>query len=209
VVGVVENGKYEYLGEPPHPVIFRPLAPGGMRFTTLVARTGLPAQQATTLLRKAVLDLNPELTLTSAGNIRDQLALALLPVRIVAIVLGVFGVLALVLAATGLFALIAYAVSRRTREIGIRMALGARRGQVLSSVLTRTFLLCSAGAVTGALMALGAGKVVSVVLYGVSPRDPATYLVAFLMVAGVALLACWQPALRAIHIDPALTLREE
>jgi len=209
VVGVVENGKYEYLGEPPHPVIFRPLAPGGMRYTTLVARSGLPAQQATALLRKAVLDLNPELTLVSACNIRDQLALALLPVRIVAIVLGVFGVLALVLAATGLFALIAYAVSRRTREIGIRMALGARRSQVLSSVLTRTILLCSAGALTGALMALGAGKALSVVLYGVSPRDPATYLAAFLIAIGVALLACWQPAIRAIHIDPALTLREE
>jgi predicted permease len=209
VVGVVENGKYEYLGEPPHPVIFRPLAPGGMRYTTLVARSALPAPQATALLRKAVLDLNPELTLVSAGNIRDQLALALLPVRIVAIVLGVFGVLALVLAATGLFALIAYAVSRRTREIGIRMALGARRGQVLSSVLARTILLCAAGAATGALLALSAGKVLATVLYGVSPHDPETLLAAFLIVTGVALLACWHPALRAIRIDPALTLREE
>jgi macrolide transport system ATP-binding/permease protein len=209
VVGLVENGKYEYLAEPPHPVIFRPLEPGGMRFTTLVARSGLPPAQATDLLRRTVLDLNPELTLTSAGNVKDQLALALLPVRIAAIVLGIFGGLAIVLAATGLFALIAYAVSRRTREIGIRMALGARRNQVLSSVLARILLLCSAGALTGALMALGAGKLLSVVLYGVSPRDPATWVVAFLIVAGVALLACWQPALRAIRIDPALTLREE
>jgi predicted permease len=212
VVGVVENGKYEYLSEPPHPVIFRPLAQLGgsrMRFTTLVARSGLPASQATDLLRKTVQDLDPELTIVSAGNLKDQLALALLPVRIVAIVLGTFGVLAMVLAATGLFALVAYAVSRRTREIGIRMALGARRGQVLSSVLTRIFLLCSAGGLTGGLLALAAGKVLSVVLYGVSPRDPATYLAALLIVAGVALLACWQPALRAIRIDPALTLREE
>jgi predicted permease len=209
VVGVVETGKYEYLSEAPHPVIFRPLEPGGMRFTTLVARSGLPVQQVTDLLRKAVLDLNPELTLTSAGDVIDQLALALLPVRVAAIVLGIFGGLAMVLAATGLFALIAYAVSRRTREIGIRVALGARRGQVLSYVLTRTFLLCSAGALTGALMALGAGKLLSVVLYGVSPRDPETLVAALLIVAGVAVLACWQPALRAIRIDPALTLREE
>jgi ABC-type antimicrobial peptide transport system permease subunit len=76
-------------------------------------------------------------------------------------------------------------------------------------VLARIFLLCSAGGLTGALLALAAGKVLSVVLYGVSPRDPTTYLAALLIVAGVALLACWQPALRAIRIDPALTLREE
>ena len=129
--------------------------------------------------------------------------------RIVAVVLGFFGGLALVMAATGLFALVAYAVSRRTREIGIRMALGARRGQVLSSVLTRTALLCSTGMVAGGLLALAAGKVMSVVLYGVSPRDPATWLTAFAIVTAVVLIACWHPALRAIRIDPALTLRDE
>jgi predicted permease len=209
VVGIVRDGMYEYLGEPPHPVIFRPLAPAGMRFTTLVARSDLPAQQVTDLLRNTVLDLNPELTFQSAGSLKDQLALALIPVRIAAIILGIFGGLAMVLAATGLFALIAYAVSRRTREIGIRMALGAQRGQVLSSVLVRTLCLCAAGALAGTLMALAAGKVLSVILYGVSPRDPETLFAAFLIVAGVALLACWQPALRAIRIDPALTLREE
>jgi predicted permease len=209
IVGVVEDGKYEYLSEAPHPVLYMPLAFTGGQFTTLVARSGLPAAQVTELLRKTVLDLDPELTLVSAGGLKDQLALALLPVQIAAIVLGIFGVLAMVLAATGLFALIAYAVSRRTREIGIRMALGARQGQVLSSVLTRTSLLCAAGALAGTLLALGAGKVLSTILYGVSPRDPETLLAAFLIVACVAVLACWQPALRAIRIDPALTLREE
>lgn len=209
IVGIVENGQYEYLGEPPHPAVFRPLAAAGIRFTTLVARSALTAERVTSLLRKAVLDLNPELTVVNAGSLTDQLGLALLPVRIAAIILGIFGGLALVMAATGLFALVAYAVSRRTREIGIRVALGARRGQVLSSVLTRTALLCSAGAVAGGLLALVAGKVLSVVLYGVSPRDPATWATALLIVAGVALLACWHPALRAIRVDPALTLREE
>jgi len=159
--------------------------------------------------RKTVLDLDPELTLVSAGSLAGELGLALLPVQIVAIVLGIFGGLALVMAATGLFALVAYAVSRRTREIGIRMALGAGRGQVLSSVLARTALLCSAGALAGALSSLAAGKLLSVVLYGVTPRDPATYLYALLIVGSVAPLACWHPAVRAIRVDPALTLRDE
>jgi hypothetical protein len=209
IVGLVEDGKYEYLGEEPHPALFVPLAQIGSRFTTLVARSSLPPQQVTAFLRNTVLDLNPELTVVSDGSLADQLALALVPVRIVAIVLGTFGGLALALAATGLFALVAYSVSRRTREIGIRVALGAGRRQILSSVLARTVLLCSAGAVTGAVLAVAAGKMLSAVLYGVNAHDSATYIFALLIVAGVALLACWSPALRAIRIDPARTLRDE
>ncbi len=108
--------------------MFLPIAQAGpgLPWTTLVARTPLPAQQATELLRKTVLDLDPDLTLFNVGSLKDQLALPLFPARAAAIVLGVFGMLAMVLAATGLFALMAYSVARRMREIGIRMALGAR-----------------------------------------------------------------------------------
>lgn len=129
IVGVVETGKYEYLGEDPHPAIFLPIAQTETGWTTLVARTRLPAQAATELLRKTVLDLNPDLALFNIGSLKDQLALPLFPARIAAIVLGIFGLLAMVLAATGMFALMAYTVSRRTREIGIRMALGAARSR--------------------------------------------------------------------------------
>jgi len=135
--------------------------------------------------------------------------LPLFPARAAAILLGVFGFLAMVLAATGLFALMAYAVARRTREIGIRMALGARPGLVLSSVLKRTLVLCAVGVSLGALATLAAGRLLSAVLYGVSPRDPVTYATAILLMSLVALLACWSPAARAIRIDPARTLREE
>jgi ABC-type antimicrobial peptide transport system permease subunit len=115
----------------------------------------------------------------------------------------------MVLAATGLFALMAYAVARRTREIGIRMALGARTGTILSSVLNRTMKLCAAGILAGVLITLAGGKVLSAVLYGVSPSDPLTYGTAILLIASVAALACWQPAVRAIRIDPVRTLRED
>jgi predicted permease len=209
IVGVVETGKYEYLGEDPHPAVFLPIAQTGTDWTTLVARSHLPARTATELLRKTVLDLNPELTLSNVGSLKDQLALPLFPARIAAIVLGVFGALAMVLAATGLFALMAYAVSRRTREIGIRMALGAKPVQVLSSVLRRTLVLCAAGISIGTIITLAASRLLSAVLYGISRRDPVTYCVAVLLTITVALLACWYPARRAIRIDPARTLREQ
>lgn len=209
ITGVVETGKYEFLGEDPHPAVFSPIAQSGLGWTTLVARTPLPAEAATELLRKTVLDLDPELTLFNTGSLKDQLALPLFPARFAAIVLGVFGLLAMALAATGLFALMSYAVSRRTREIGIRMALGARPAQVLSTVLKRTLVLCAAGISIGTIATLAAGRTLAAVLYGVSPRDPATYVAAILLMAAVALIASWNPAARAIHIDPARTLREQ
>jgi putative ABC transport system permease protein len=209
IVGVVETGKYESLGEDPHPVLFRPIQQTGRREVTLVVRTALPPAQATQMLRKTILDLDPELTLYNVGSLEDQLALPLFPARAAAIVLGAFGFLAMVLAATGLFAQIAYAVARRTREIGIRMALGARPREVLASVVRRTLVLCAVGVSIGTLATLVAGRLLSAILYGISPRDPATYAAAVLLMAMVAILACWNPAARAIRIDPARTLRED
>lgn len=121
-------------------------------------------------------------------------------------VLGVLGVFALVLAATGLFALVAYAVARRTHEIGIRMAPVERPGQVLSSVLARTGVLCAAGVSIGTVIALAAARLLSVILCGVSPRDPATYVTAVLLLTAVSLMACWNPAVRAMRIDQARAL---
>lgn len=209
IVGVAETGKYESLGEHPKPVAFLPLAQSGTEETTLVARTALPPDRAVEMLRRTILDLDPALTLYSVGTLKDQLSFPLFPARAAAIVLGVFGVLAMVLAATGLFALMAYAVSRRTREIGIRIALGARTGTILSSVLNRTLKLCAAGILLGVLATLAGSRVLSAILYGVSPNDPLTYATAILLIALVAGLACWRPAAHAIRIDPGRTLRED
>jgi predicted permease len=209
IVGVVEDGKYLSLGENPRPAAFFPLTQLPTRWTTLVARTSLPPAEITAQLRKIVLELDPEITLFNTGSLQDQLALPLVGARMAAIVLGAFGVFAMALAATGLFALMSYAVSRRTREIGIRMALGAKRSQVLSSILGRAILLCATGILIGAVITLAAGHLLSSVLYGISPRDPLTYCAALCLMALVALLACWTPAARAIHTDPLTALREE
>ena len=209
VIGIVEDGKYASLGEDPRPAIFLPMTQATTRWTTLVARSSLPDSIVTALLRKTVLDLDPGITLFSAGGLKEQLALPLFPARMAAIVLGVFGVFAMALAATGLFALMSYAVARRTREIGIRMALGARHQQVLLSLVGRTLLLYAAGAGLGTIFTLAAGRLLSAVLYGVSARDPATYGTALFLMIAVAILACWTPARRAIRTDPVQALREE
>ncbi len=209
IIGIVETGKYEYLGEDPHPAVFVPISQTGIEWTTLVARGPLPPPQALDLLRKAVLALNPELAISNAGSLKEQLALPLLPARIAAIILGLFGLLALVLAAAGLFALVAYTVARRSREIGIRMALGARGGQVLAVVLRRTLALSAIGIVLGAGFTLFAGQILSSILYGITPRDPIAWAAAILTMTVVALVACFGPASRAIRTNPALTLRRE
>jgi ABC-type antimicrobial peptide transport system permease subunit len=160
-------------------------------------------------LRRAVAELDPSLTIYDAGSLTSELALALFPARLVAVVLASFGLLAVVLAATGVYGIMAYAVSRRTREIGIRMALGAAPAQVLRVVLSRTAVLVGLGTSIGLAISLAAGKFFGQILYGVSARDPLTYACAISLMALVAFVACWVPARRAINVDPLTALRTE
>jgi ABC-type antimicrobial peptide transport system permease subunit len=123
--------------------------------------------------------------------------------------LGAFGILAIVLAATGVYGVMAYAVSRRKREIGIRIAIGASRPQVMRLVLIRTSVLLTVGMVLGTLGALAIGSQFAPILYGVSPRDPVTFALAALLMAAIAFTAAWLPARRATLIEPSSALREE
>jgi len=126
-----------------------------------------------------------------------------------AVLLASFGVLALVLAATGVYGIMAYAVSRRTREIGIRMALGAVPSQVARLVLSRTAIMLTVGAAIGLALAFAGGTFFSQILYGISAHDPTTYICAIALMAAVACIACWLPARRAIRVDPVIALRSE
>ena len=209
IVGVVEDGKYESLGEDSQAALFLPMSQHPSKWTTVLVRTSLPASSVVAMLRKLVKDSDPDITIFNAGSVKEQLAVPLFGARMTAIVLGLFGVFAMALAAIGLFALMSYAVSRRTREIGIRMALGARHGQVLSSLLSRTMVLCAVGISIGFIITLAAGGLLSAVLYGVSPRDPFTYFAVLCVMVLVSLTACWMPASRAIRIDPMRALRED
>ncbi len=209
IAGVVEDGKYGSLGESPELAIFEPMAQRWSQDQTLIARSSMPETETVRLMRRAVLELDPSLTVFADGSLTKALGLALFPARMAAVVLGSFGALAVILAATGVYGIMAYAVSRRTREIGIRMALGAAPMQVARVVLTRTAKLLAVGIAIGFAMAFAAGNFFSQILYGISAHDPLTYICAIALMAGVALVACWVPARRAIHIDPLTALRAD
>lgn len=209
IVGVVEDGKYRSLGEAPSPTVFEDMDQIWQNAHTIVARSSLPEAETVSILRRAVLELDPSLTIFDAGSLTSELALALFPARLAAVVLASFGVLAIVLAATGVYGIMAYAVSRRTREIGIRMALGAAPGQVLRVVLLRTGVLLAIGTVLGLAMAYAGGQFFGQILYGVSAHDPLTYLLAIALMASVAVVACLVPARRAMRVDPLTALRTE
>jgi predicted permease len=210
IAGVVEDGKYRSLSEAPSPAVFQDMEQNSQSYNvTLVARSPLPEAETVRQLRRAVAELDPSLTIYEAGSLTSELALALFPARLVAVVLGSFGLLAAVLAATGVYGIMAYAVSRRTREIGIRMALGAASSQVLRVVLNRAAVLVGLGTAVGLTVALAAGKFFGQILYGVSPHDPLTYVCALALMAAVAFVACWVPARRAVRVDPLTALRME
>ena len=140
---------------------------------------------------------------------RDYMKMPLFPARAAGILLGAFGLLALALAVTGLYGVVAYVVSQRTREIGIRMALGANQAEVLNMVLRQGLVLALAGVTLGVIMSLAVTHVLSKLLYGIRSTDPATYAA----VAGILLVtgfvACTIPALRAMRVDPLVALRNE
>ena len=160
-------------------------------------------------MRRAVLEVDPTLTVFNDGSLSHSLGLALFPAKMAAIVLGSFGALAVVLAATGVYGIMAYAVSRRTREIGIRMALGAAPAQVARVVLRRTAIMLATGVAIGLLLAFAGGTFFSQILYGVGAHDPLTYFCAIALMTMVAFLASWVPARRAIKVDPLTALRTE
>jgi predicted permease len=210
IVGVVETGKYYNLNERNTTAFWTPLEAGYKPKVSLVVRTRMtPPESLVPSIRAAVREIDPSVALFSTGSMEDQLAWTFFAPRMAAIMLSAFGVLALVLAATGIYGVMAYAVSRRTREIGIRMAIGATQMQVLSSVARSAAILIGTGLVLGLAMALGAGRLLERILYGVTPSDPVTFAIVFAIMLGVGAAATFLPARRATRIDPMQALRQE
>jgi len=209
VVGIVEDGKYESLTESQQPVLFWPILQSYNSTTTLAVRSSLPHAQMVSEIRRTITKLDPELPLYGAGGLEQMLGFAFLPTRAAAIALSAFGLLAIMLAATGIHGLVAYAVSRRTHEIGIRMAIGAQPMQILRVILSRTAVLLLCGSVAGFALALAVGRVITSIVYETQPRDPLVMLSVWLAIALLGLFACWAPARRATKVDPLVALRYE
>ncbi|MGI9074669.1 MAG: ABC transporter permease [Bryobacteraceae bacterium] len=209
VIGVAEDGKYESLNDENQPVIFWPMFQRYETTTTLVARSHLPADQLIGTLRDAVRELDPTMPLFDVATLERHLALPLTPARLAASALGGFGFLAVALAAIGVYAAMAYAVARRRREIGIRIAIGATKSNGLALIMRRSATLLGIGTLLGAAAALSVNRLFNAVLYGISPKDPLTYVLAVALMIVVTLLACTIPARRALAVDPACALREE
>jgi len=209
VIGVVGDAMYETIGEAPTAAAFNPEAQWYNPTTVLIVRSSLPEGETAAAVRQLVSRLDPSLPLYDVEGAEAMMWWAFLPSRAAAIALGVFGLLAILLAATGLHGLVAYAVSRRSREIAIRLAIGANARAVLSAVLGRTASLIAIGAVAGTALAIGAMRLLSSVIFGVPRTDAGVLAVVAIAMAAIGLVSCWAPARRALRLQPAALLKSE
>jgi predicted permease len=209
VVGIARDGKYLTLGEPPRPYMFLPLAQRPSPRLTILVRTEGNPEELLPSVRAALQRLDPALPLYAVRTLRQQMETPLSGAQSGAATVGLFGALALILAAAGIYGVVSYAVAQRTREIGVRVALGARKADVVGMVLRRGAGMASVGIALGLVGASVLGRSLSGFLYGISGMDWPTYAAIAALLAGVTLLASWIPARRAARVDPLKALRAE
>jgi predicted permease len=209
IVGVARDGKYLSLDEEPRSFFYFPLLQHYESYTVLVARVEGNPRVAIASIRNTIQALDPALPITDAKTLEEHMGLSLFPARVAGALLAIFGLLALTLAAIGIYGVVSYTAKQRTREIGIRMALGARKQNVLGMIVIHGMTVVSAGLVVGFGLALMLTRFLSSFLYGVSPTDPFTFICITTALAFVAFVASCVPALRAADVDPMRALRYE
>jgi len=207
VVGVVRTGKYNTLGEEPRPFYYLPLLQEYRGAVTLHVKG--PSRDLIPAVRDAIRAVDAAVPVFDAKTMEDQLLVALLPARLAGTLLGAFGILALLLAAVGIYGVMAYSVAQRTREIGVRMALGAGARDLLRLVVGEGARLTAIGLVIGLAVGIGVTRFIASLLYGITPTDVIAFGSASAILATTALLASYIPARRAIRVDPVLALRRD
>jgi predicted permease len=209
VVGVAKDGKYNFIGEDPQPYAYYPAQQTYAPAMTLVARTSGDPRAALPAMQQEIRKMEATLPVLNPQTMTDVIDASLWAPRMGAMLLGLFGVLALTLATVGIYGVMSYSVTRRTREIGIRMALGAKGGDVLGMVLGEGMVLTCTGMVLGIGAAVAVTRLVAKLLFGVSPTDLPTFAGISLLLGVVALVANYLPARRATAVDPLVTLKYE
>ncbi|HXE60033.1 MAG TPA: ABC transporter permease [Gemmatimonadaceae bacterium] len=208
VIGVARDAKYGSLDEAPLDFLYVPMAQRYRASTNLVVRT-VPGVRLAGALKHMVADLDPQLPVLDQSTMDDEVALSLFPQHLALWISGSLGVVALLLAVLGIYGVIAYSVAQRTREIGVRVALGAARGTILRMVLRQGIVLAAMGVAAGALLALGATRLLSTYLFGVAPTDVVAFGGAAALLAAATVAASWIPARQATRVDPMIALRAD
>jgi predicted permease len=208
VVGVVKDIKHDGLDIDGIPHIFVCIYQDGERDLGVVLRTSLPAAQLEPRIREEIQSIDPGLPVFHVSSMTDVIDVSLAPRRFSAGLVGGFAGLALLLASIGIYGLLAYMVGQRSREIGLRMALGAGRADIVRMIVTKGVVLASVGIVAGVLLSASSASLMASLLYGVRPYDPVVFLAVPLLLLAVAVLASYIPAWRATKVDPVIALRE-
>jgi ABC-type antimicrobial peptide transport system permease subunit len=209
VVGIVEDGKYRpNITDEPPPAMFLPILQSPSTEAWLVVRSSGNPEQLGAAVRTKLRDLDSGLPLF-IQTWNEAMDAALFASRMAAVSLGILGAMGAMLSITGIFGMAAYSVSKRLRELGIRMALGAQRKEVLQTALGRAFKLLAYGSAAGLILGILASRVLAFIVYQATPRDPLVLAGTVLALLLLGLVATWVPAQRALSIDPAMLLREE
>jgi predicted permease len=209
IVGVVEDGKYRQLTEDPMPAIFRPALQQYNSETVLLARTTRDESIVASEMARTFHSIDSSIPIYAMGSLTQYIGVAFFPAVAATVALSAFGVLAAMLAITGIYGLARYNVSRREREIGIRLSVGARAVDILSVVLGRTTVFVAIGAAAGIALGNAASRVLASIVYQASSQDPVTILIVTITMSAIACAAALGPVRRAISIDPARALRQE
>jgi hypothetical protein len=208
VVGVVEDGKYHEIQESPQPVVYFPLSQSDQTYAIFVVRSYRGQKEMAAAIERTLSTLEPNVPIT-VQSWPDAMAGTLFSARSATVALGVMGLLAAMLAVTGIFGMAAYNVSRRMKELGIRVALGARTKHVMTAAVGRPIMLLGLGSFAGLLSGVFASRLLEQIVYQANPRDPLVIGGAVLTMALLGIAASAIPALRALAVDPSKLLREE
>jgi putative ABC transport system permease protein len=209
IVGVVRDVKNDGLQRLSAGTVYFPTGQSGEQSMWLIVRSDAPLESLAPLLRRELASIDPELPLASLQTLEQAVDATIAQPKFSALMLGIFAAIALALAAIGIYGVISYSVAQRTREIGVRIALGAQRGDVLRMVVGQGMTLAAVGVAIGGVAAAGATRLIAGHLFGVRPADPTVFVSVALTLAAVAFVASAVPAMRATRVDPTDAIRGE